>query len=270
MKPTRDPVRLLDAGSDAPGYMRAALEAARDDGPTLEQLERLAGRLPPGGGSSPPPAPRGPSLAAPARGVLSKAATVGVIVALLGGGALWLVLGDSPPRAPPPQAANTVDLAIVPPAGPPPTEPPPTEPPPAKPPPTEPPPPATSAVETSAHHLPTSASARAKAPAPARSAEEGESEIRLLQRAQDALGSSPARALQITNEHITRFPRGMLAQEREVIAISALRALGRTSEARARATRFLAAYPRSAHRRRLEVLIGDISHKNAVGTPPTQ
>jgi hypothetical protein len=97
---------------------------------------------------------------------------------------------------------------------------------------------------------------------------EGESEIRLLQRAQDALGSSPARALQITNEHITRFPRGVLVQEREMIAISALAAIGRTSEARARAARFLAAYPRSAHRRRLEVLIGNPSHKDTPGAPP--
>jgi hypothetical protein len=264
MKSTRDPVRLLDAGSEAPGYMRAALEAAREDGPTPEQLARLESHLLPGG-SSPPAAPEGPVLSLPGRRLVSKAAGIAVILALLGGGALWLALRDSPRRAAPPPTASPVDSAIEPPPAALPPPPAALPPPPAA----LPPPSAPSTVETAAPQLPTSASVRAAtpAPAPAKSADEGESEIRLLQRAQDALGSSPARALQVTNEHITRFPRGVLVQEREVIAISALRALGRTSEARARAARFLAAYPRSAHRRRLEVLIGDLSHKDTPGAP---
>jgi hypothetical protein len=46
----------------------------------------------------------------------------------------------------------------------------------------------------------------------------------------------------------------VLAQERDVLAIQALIALGRTDEARARRERFLAAYPGSAHKRRLDAL----------------
>ena len=74
---------------------------------------------------------------------------------------------------------------------------------------------------------------------------------------------------------MARYPGGALVQEREVIAISALAAMGRSGEARARAQRFLAAFPRSAHRRRLEVLVGlpagdDSSHKPEAGAPPTR
>ncbi len=82
-----------------------------------------------------------------------------------------------------------------------------------------------------------------------------ESESALLQRAQRALGSSPSAALTLAGEHAARYPAGMLAQEREVIAISALVGMGRTGEARSRAAAFLAAHPRSAHRPRIEGLV---------------
>jgi hypothetical protein len=82
----------------------------------------------------------------------------------------------------------------------------------------------------------------------------GEPEVELLQRAQAALGADPARALALVREHEQRFPRGALGQEREVIAVGALVALGRTSEARARAARFVELFPRSAYRRRIEAL----------------
>ena len=55
-----------------------------------------------------------------------------------------------------------------------------------------------------------------------------------------------------------KYPGGKLGQERELIAIEALSALGRTAEARARAKLFLTLFPDSAHRRRLEVLIPDL------------
>ncbi|HEY4105831.1 MAG TPA: hypothetical protein VGM44_18150 [Polyangiaceae bacterium] len=72
-------------------------------------------------------------------------------------------------------------------------------------------------------------------------------EASLLERARAALGSNPAQALQLTNEHQKEFPRGALTQEREVIAIAALRRLGRTAEAERRAQAFDRAYPNSAH-----------------------
>ena len=86
--------------------------------------------------------------------------------------------------------------------------------------------------------------------------EELRSEVELLARARDLLGSSPAEALALTQQHATQFPGGALAQEREVLAIEALRHLGRMDEARARKDRFLSAYPGSAHRQRLEATLG--------------
>jgi hypothetical protein len=64
--------------------------------------------------------------------------------------------------------------------------------------------------------------------------------------------SDPARALARANEHRQQFPRGALVQEREVIAIKALRALGRTGEADARSEAFAKAYPGSAFGRKLK------------------
>jgi hypothetical protein len=83
-----------------------------------------------------------------------------------------------------------------------------------------------------------------------------ESEAHLLARAQDALGTSPARTLALTNEHAARFPSGGLGQERELLAIQALVQLGRKDEARARATRFIGTFPTSAHRHHIETLVG--------------
>ena len=81
-----------------------------------------------------------------------------------------------------------------------------------------------------------------------------ETEVHLLQRAQSALGGSPASALALTDEHARRFAGGALAQEREFIAVSALLALGRGPEARARAARLIERFPGTAYRGRLESL----------------
>lgn len=82
-----------------------------------------------------------------------------------------------------------------------------------------------------------------------------EKESALLLRAREALASSPAGALALADEHRARYPGGMLAQEREMIAVSALVALGRAADAKARAATFTSAYPRSAHRLRVESLV---------------
>jgi hypothetical protein len=84
----------------------------------------------------------------------------------------------------------------------------------------------------------------------------GATEVSLLGRAQQALATDPGGALALTVEHARAFPRGTLAQEREFIAIQALEALGRHPEAVARAARFRANYPSSAHLRRLDPLLG--------------
>jgi hypothetical protein len=73
------------------------------------------------------------------------------------------------------------------------------------------------------------------------------SEIELLQRANTALKADPAQALTLAAQHRQLFPVGNLAQEREVIAIKALLAVGDSAQARESLTRFERAYPRSAH-----------------------
>lgn len=79
-----------------------------------------------------------------------------------------------------------------------------------------------------------------------------QSEASLLEAARAALSTNPERALLLTRQHGAQFPHGALAQEREVIAISALRRLGRNSEADARAAHFDAAYPKSVHQQAVD------------------
>lgn len=83
-----------------------------------------------------------------------------------------------------------------------------------------------------------------------------EPEAKLLARAQSALRSDPGEALSLATEHATSYPGGLLAQEREVIAIEALTRLSRLEEARLRARRFRSVYPGSTHLGRIEVLVG--------------
>jgi hypothetical protein len=92
--------------------------------------------------------------------------------------------------------------------------------------------------------------------APSTASESSETELAFLQRAQDALGSHPDQTLALCAEHPRRFPHGVLGEEREVLAIDALTRLGQRGAAEERARRFLATYPTSAHKRRIEQLLG--------------
>jgi hypothetical protein len=80
-------------------------------------------------------------------------------------------------------------------------------------------------------------------------------ELELLQRANAALKTEPAQALALAAQHRQLFPAGILAQEREVIAIKALVALGDSARARDSLTRFERAYPRSAHELELRQIV---------------
>ena len=73
------------------------------------------------------------------------------------------------------------------------------------------------------------------------------SETSLLFAARVALNTDPEAALRLLNEHATRFATGLLTPEREVLAIDALRRLGRKQEAEARTRHFRARYPNSLH-----------------------
>jgi hypothetical protein len=82
-----------------------------------------------------------------------------------------------------------------------------------------------------------------------------QSETELLRDARSALGGSPAVALALTEKHRQEFARGSFAQEREVIAITALTRLGRSGDAQQRADRFRRDYPNSAYRRQIDQLV---------------
>lgn len=79
-------------------------------------------------------------------------------------------------------------------------------------------------------------------------------EAELLLPARATVAREPREALRLVDEHARLYPRGLLAQEREVIGVEALIGLGRFDEARRRADGFLSANPRSALRQRVEAL----------------
>jgi hypothetical protein len=83
--------------------------------------------------------------------------------------------------------------------------------------------------------------------APASAAQRLGQEARLLKRARSLVASQPEEALRLTDRHRLRFPRGALVEEREVIAIKALRGLGRGELAATRQARFVQRFPESPH-----------------------
>ncbi len=81
-------------------------------------------------------------------------------------------------------------------------------------------------------------------------------ELRLLQPAQQALGRGAyAQALSAVRLHASRFPRGVLTEEREALRIRALLGLGRKREASTSAQAFRRRFPHSAVNSRLERLL---------------
>ncbi len=107
-------------------------------------------------------------------------------------------------------------------------------------------------VESSRMVVPSAENEAESAPPPVAEVARAEGEASFLRRAKVALATDPAQALRLTDEHPVRYPRGVLLQEREVIAIEALIRLGRASDARARAASFRSRYPMSAHHGHLD------------------
>src|SRR5689334_7260793 len=66
MTPMRPPPRLFDPDAGAPDLLREALREGRADGPSPEQLGRLADRLAQALNAPPPPSPPSPGAAGPA------------------------------------------------------------------------------------------------------------------------------------------------------------------------------------------------------------
>jgi hypothetical protein len=119
---------------------------------------------------------------------------------------------------------------------------------------------------------------RSKAPAPqaqpvAAPAPTGPKELELLMSAQDALDASPQRALGLLDQHAQLYPSGNFALEREALAVEALRKLGRTSTAQARARAFIMRFPSAPSTKRLQRWLEEsarIDHKTETQPLPTR
>lgn len=95
----------------------------------------------------------------------------------------------------------------------------------------------------------TPAPAPAPAPTPTAPTQDPTLERRLLDQAQAALAARDvAKALATTREHLTRWPRGALTEEREVLRIRALALSGDEAAAGRAAEAFRRRFPRSIHR----------------------
>jgi hypothetical protein len=234
-----EPKRFSDATSDAPEELRRLFQAGAEDLPGEAELASLALRL--------GPVFEPPSSSTPIK--LSTAGKVAAVSAVVVGSAVLFALNFGPHGTRPPDAPERWTPSDTPP-----------------PPSAQALPPAASSEtagksgtsDTGAGAPPTPSGA-ANSPAPSAgahasgaAARPAESEAELLERARAALASNPARALALTEQVRTRFPAGVLAQEREVIAIEALKRLGRSDEAARRAADFARRYPGSAYRKKLD------------------
>jgi hypothetical protein len=83
-------------------------------------------------------------------------------------------------------------------------------------------------------------------------------ESRMLTEARSQLHAGDARGALATLEKLrARSPRGVLTQERDVLAIQILSSLGDIAAAKRKAKEFLEAYPESPHAPQLRRLVGD-------------
>jgi hypothetical protein len=89
-------------------------------------------------------------------------------------------------------------------------------------------------------------------PTPPAAGNDSASEVALITQAQALLDQHPEAALAVLLEHARHFPRGLLAEERDVLRFDAERALGHTAQAIADAQAFCAQHPASPQVRRLE------------------
>jgi hypothetical protein len=108
------------------------------------------------------------------------------------------------------------------------------------------------AEQLSRSRAPAAPAMRSGDPRPTAARGDSATEIALITRAQSLLDLQPSAALTVLLEHEREFPRGILAEERDVLRVEAERALGRTPQAIAHAKAFCAQYPNSPQTRTLE------------------
>lgn len=240
MSKLRDPQRLLDATPPSP--LGELFASAANDVPSDQQLAALAERLGPVLDAPPgPAAPHAPS------GLLKLGLATGAAALLVGGLIVARQWGEPSSRVPsarlpsPAAPALQSDASAARASNPTPAE--------ASAPAAAPP---LAAADTSASSQPLAVNKKAHAEPAKPGSGAGLSEAGLLEQARRVLASSPGSALALTQQHAARFPHGVLSQEREVIAVEALRRLHRTAEAEQRAAAFAKAFPGSAHQRMVE------------------
>lgn len=231
-----EPIRWTEPGAAGPAELRTLFQAGVDDLPSDEQVAALARKL---GPVLDPRAGAGPSGASGAVRAKLGLAALGAV----GLGVVAWVLASGPAPAPAPSATAVVSdpaphatpraPSVEPPA-------------PLAPEPSSAPDPSRAPVSRESAPL---SSVRAAAALPARPAE---TEAEFLERARTALGQNPSVALSLANQHRARYPSGVLAEEREVIAIEALKRLGRSAEVERRIEAFVRRYPGSAYRKKLD------------------
>ena len=204
-----------------------------------ERAIRLAALAPPPGDLALPPS----SLPAPPRGLLGGASAkvlLGVALAAAFGGGVVVGRASAPtPTSPSPSFVVTASRSESP-----------------SPSPSEGGPPSIEASALpSAPPAPSAPSASSAGPRarPDDTVSDLAREQELVDTARGALARGrAAEALAATERHAARFPNGALAEERDALAVQALALDGRIDEARLRASRFTARYPRSIFRPAVE------------------
>ena len=219
----QDPARLSTL-TTVP-ELAETIRAARGVSPAPELVARLAERLAANGAPVSSDAPGGrPNVVSPLapKTFIAGKLVLGTISLLAIGIALWIAFS---PRARPVVRDTTsapIPIASVA------------------------PPPATVASAAIALPAPPASSTRSTA------RPEHPSELALVSEAERSRLDAPAKSFALTEEHARLYPHGLLAEERDVLAIEALARLGRLPRAKDLAQRFAARYPGSAYTKRIE------------------
>jgi hypothetical protein len=83
-------------------------------------------------------------------------------------------------------------------------------------------------------------------------------EVALLEKARASLDRDPASSLATLEAHAAEFPTGTLRMERELLAVDALRRLGRFTDARTRGEALLARAPGSIYEERVRTILATL------------
>jgi hypothetical protein len=84
-------------------------------------------------------------------------------------------------------------------------------------------------------------------------------EVALLEKARGALDRDPSSTLAMLDVHAAEFPNGTLSMERELLAVDALRRLGRVADAKARGEALLGRARGSIYERRVKGMLDGLA-----------